>query len=149
MKEKDFIGLTIEESIKAIRKAEGNKTYMFYVCVRKHLTHNGFKIYKKYHLHNENGKRVYKVVEQDRITFAKDRALQNDSFVLECEIRKGEHSNWSLNGFVSNGYHNEYWLFIDGLAKGNKGNSIYENRTERLIEYKEGELSKKDRRFTL
>lgn len=147
---KSLIGLTIAEALKQIEKAESkSELYQVYVCTKEHKTRNMFKEYKKIHLRNENGKRVYKIYDYDLITFVKNKELQKDSFILDYSIKPEYHDNWSLNGYVNTASHNVYWLYIDGIAKGNRGREITINKTEQLIEYKDNELTKAQRRFTL
>ncbi len=150
MKAKELIGLTVVEALEKIKRAEAkSETYQFYICTLEHKQKSFFKYYKNVHYRNENGKRCYRVVDYDLLTFIKDEKLQANSFILECEIKQETHDNWSFNGYVNTATHNVYYLFIDGIAKGNKGREIIQNKKEQIIEYKEGELTKKQRRFTL
>lgn len=144
-----LIGLTVAEAIAKIQKYEGNKTYMIYVCIKSHQKRDFKKFYKRNHFYDENGKRAYRIVEQDVITFAKHKTEEYNNFIIDAEIRKGEHINMSFSGATSNGTHNEYYLFLTHLQKGNKGNKIYENKHEQIIQFKDGELTKAQRRFTL
>lgn len=149
MKADKLIGLTIAEAVEQITKAEKGAFFQYYICTKEHKQRNLFKECKKWHYHNEKGERVYKVYDYDKITFANDEKLQQNSFILECEIKQETHDLWSFNGYERTATHSVYFLYIDGIAKGNKGNTITMNKTEQLIPYKKGELTKAQRRFTL
>lgn len=150
MKAENLIGLTIKEAIQKIERAEANAdTYQFYIVSLEHKTRNMKELYKRVHLHNEKGKRVYKIIEYDLRTYAKETEPQQDSFILDAKILKEYHDNWSFSGYVNTASHNVYYLHVDGIKKGNKAREVIENKKERLIEYKENELTKKQRRITL
>lgn len=150
MKANNLIGLTVEEAIQKIKKAEEHaETYQVYLCTLEHKEINYFKLDKKVHYHNENGKRCYRIITYDLLTYAKDKEMQKDSFILDVHILKEYHDNWSFSGFVNTASHNVYYLYIDGIKKENKAHEVIQNKKERLIEYKDGELTKAQRRFTL
>ena len=145
----ELIGLTVEEGIKAIQKKESKRFYQVYVCTLEHKERNYFKLDKRVHLHNENGERVYRVIAYDLLTYAKNEDLQKDSFILDFKTEQTTHDLWSFNGYESTASHNVYYLYIDGIKKGNKATEQVLNKSERLIPYKKGELTKAQRRFTL
>lgn len=150
MKTNQLIGLTIGEALPKIKQAERNADlYQVYICTLEHKERNYFELDKKVHYHNEKGERVYRIVNYDLLTYAKDKELQKDSFILDCHILQEYHDNWSLNGFVNTTKHNIYYLYVDGIKKGNKAREVVQNRKEELKPYKKGDLTKAQRRFTL
>ena len=145
----NLIGLTIVESLEKIKRYEKGAFYQVYICTLEHKERNYFKLDKRVHYHNEKGERCYRVVNYDLLTYAKDKDLQKDSFVLECKTLKEYHDNWGFNGYVNTESHNVYYLYIDGIKKGNKAREVIQNRKEQLIPYKANELTKAQKRFTL
>ena len=149
MRKESLIGLTIGEAVEKIRAYEKGKLFTYVVVVEQYYQKNYKEFYKRNHLHNKNGKRIYKIIDFKRTYFADHKEREKDSFIIDMRIEKGQHSNWSFEGFVSEGTHNEYWLIVDHLQKGNKSKPHYEKLKEQEIEYKDGELTKAQRRFTL
>lgn len=149
MKPNDLIGLTIAESLPLIKAAEKGRFFQYYAIEKKTKEFNYFNADKNIHYHDKNGKRAYRVVLVDSLIFAKDINKENDSFIIDVEIIKGVADNWSFNGYESSTNYNIYYLFVDHLQKDNKGYKEQTKKEQKLIAYKDGELTKKQRRFTL
>lgn len=145
--EKELIGLTIKESIELLNKRES--FYQVYVCLMQHKTRDLKKLYKRVHIYNEKHERVYKIIDYDKIIFANSLELEQDNFVIDVMIEKSQHDNWSFSDYESTATHNAYYLIVGHLTKGNKGNAITINNKEQIITYKNGELTKRQRRITL
>ena len=144
-----LIGLTISEGENALKNYEKSEFYQFYICILQIKNVSTFKANKRYHEHNAKGKRIYHTQENTYFIFAEDKELEKESFIIDVITEKGQHDNWSFNGLESTNYHNVYYLIIDHLQKGNKGNKYLYKTIRNDVEYKDGELSKRDRRFTL
>lgn len=145
----NLIGLTIGEALQKIRAYEKGRIFTYYVVVESYYTKDYKQFFKRNHLYNKEGKRIYKIIDFKRLYFAEHKELEKDTFIIDVRIEKGEHINMSFSGATSNGTHNEYYLIVDHLQKGNKGKPQIKKLKEQEIEYKEGELTKAQRRITL
>lgn len=145
-----FIGLTVKESIAKIQKIESNsEMFYIYVIERKEIFKDFKQCFKKHHLYDENHKRIYYTTNSLYYYYAENREIENDNFVIDSFIEKGRHSNFGFSGWVSDGTHNDYYLVVNKLAKGNKGKGHLIKCDKTIHYYKEGELTQKQRRFTL
>lgn len=150
MKKDSFIGDTVKKAVAKIQKKESKSDmFMIYVIERKEIFKSFKKCFRKHHLHDENGKRIYYTTNSLYYYYAQNNALENDNFIIDSFIEKGQHSNFSFSGWVNDGTHNEYYLVVNKLAKGNKGKAQLIKCDKKIYQYKEGELSKRDKRFTL
>ena len=147
---KNFIGYTIKEAIAEIKRQESKADiYMIYVIERKEIFKDFKKCFKNHHLHDENGNRIYYTTKSLYYYYAQKNELENDNFIIDSFIEKGQHSNFGFHGFVSDGTHNEYYLVVNNLSKGNKGKGQLIKVDKKIHQYKKGELTEKQRRFTL
>lgn len=146
---KDLKGLTIAEGLKEIERTENKRFYQAYVITERTLTKDLKKVYKKVHLYNENKKRVYKIHTILKRVYAIDKSIENNNFIIDFKIEKGQHSLMSFEGIGESYNHNIYLLIVNDLAKGNKSKPQYQTIKTDLIEYKEGELTLKQRRICL
>lgn len=145
-----LIGLTIKEAIKEIQRHENGATFNISVATEKTYIKDLKKVYKKIHEYNENGKRIYKVHTIRKTTYANHNEQENESFIIDVRFEQGEHCYMYWSGGASQTYkHNEYILIVDHLTKGNGLKPQYKTIKTDLIEYKDGELTQKQRRFTL
>lgn len=138
---------TIAEAKELIKRKEGRNYYQVYVVTKKHYVKDYKKIFKKYHFYDENGKRAYKIIEYDLYTYAESEALEDNNIIIDIEIEKGEASHFGFNGFVGVSYHNVYNLIVKKLVKGNCGTHHKENFSKKIITFKDGELTAKQRRI--
>lgn len=143
----DLIGLTINEAITILKKKES--FFQYCVVVEEHKEHNFKKSDSKVFYHDKNGKRAYRIIKVDSIIYAENKTLENDSFIINVKIEKGQADNWSFNGYVNTTYHNVYYFFVDHLKSGNKGHKETIKKEELLSPFTDEELKKVNHRFTL
>lgn len=149
MKTNDLIGLTISEAIALIKQKERNEFFQYYVLAKESKHYNFFENDKRVHYHDQDGKRAYRVIDTESVIYADNKQLEQDAFIINIEIEKGTHDLWGFNGYNATKEHNIYNLYVDHLKRGNKGHKEIISKKEQLIAYKDGDLTKSQRRFTL
>lgn len=143
-----LIGLTMKEGLDLIKRHE-NGDFQAYICIKQIKQVSTFKANKRYHEHNKEGKRIYHTATNTYMIFPKDKSLEMDSFIIDVAMETSQADNWSFSGYVNTITLNVYYLISDHLQKGNRGNKYLFESVKKDVEYKEGELSKRDKRFTL
>lgn len=145
----DLIGLTIKEAIAKIERIEKRAYFQVYVLTEKTIIKDLKKLYKRFHKYNENHKRVYDIHTILKTNYAIDKSIESNDFIIDARIEKESADLWSFNGYENTEQYNCYYLIVNELAKGNKGKSHYKTIKTETIEYKEGELTPKQRRIVL
>lgn len=149
---KQLVGKTTEEAIKKIRDFEKSNIFAYEIISLKIITKNYFKCFKNHHLYNKDHKRIYYIRTNTYVKFAKNQSLEKNKKVIDLIMEKSQHSFISLNGNTSPNYtHNVYYLVINDIEPKNhkEGYKKLWKSTKQEFEYKENELTKKQRRFTL
>lgn len=149
---KQILGKTTEQAIKKIKDFEKSNIFAYEIISLKTITKNYFKCFKKHHLYNKDHKRIYYIQTNTYVKFANNESLEKNKPIIDLIVEQAEHSYMSLSGKTSPNYtHNVYYLIVDSLEPNNYkiGYKKLWKTEKQEIEYKDNELTKKQRRFTL
>lgn len=142
-------GLTIEQALEKIKTAEKGRFYQIYIIERKTIFKDFKKCFKNHHLYDEEHKRIYYTTETLYYYYAQNKDQERQNIVIDSFIEEGHHSTFNFSRQTSEGTHNDYFLVVKQLQKGNKGKAHRIKTDKKTYRYKESELTPKQRRFTL
>lgn len=146
----DLKGLTIKQALKLIKKEESNNTFQIAICERYIIKRDLKNQYKHIHQFNEKHKRVYYIRTIERRYYAINEDLESNNIVIDSLIEQAKCSDFYISGKQRKTYLiNAYVLIVEHLQKGNKGTKRDNLIESQEIEYKDNELTKAQRRFTL